>query len=59
MRNLRIFAKLARVADKPGDRVLVIYGAGHAFLLNEFAEQSHAFKVASPEPLLKAGAAPH
>jgi hypothetical protein len=59
MRNLRIFAKLARVADKPGDRVLVIYGAGHAFLLNEFAEQSHAFKVASPEPLLKAAAAPH
>jgi hypothetical protein len=52
MRNLRIFARLVRVADKPSDRVLVIYGAGHAFLLNEFGEQSHAFKVVSPEPLL-------
>ena len=56
MRNLRIFAKLVRVADKPSDRVLVIYGAGHGFLLNEFAQQSHAFKVVSPEPLLAAAA---
>ncbi|MBS0334126.1 MAG: hypothetical protein JSS35_15260 [Proteobacteria bacterium] len=54
MRNLRIFAKLVRVADKPRDRVVVIYGAGHGFLLNEFADQSHAFRVVSPEPLLKA-----
>ena len=27
-RNLRIFAKLVRIADRPNDRVLVIYGAG-------------------------------
>ncbi len=58
MRNLRIFAKLVRVADKPTDRVLVIYGAGHGFLLNEFASQSHAFKVVSPEPLLAKAAKP-
>jgi hypothetical protein len=58
IRNLRIFAKLVRVADKPGDRVLVIYGAGHGFLLDEFAQQSHAFKVVSPEPLLAAAARP-
>jgi Family of unknown function (DUF5694) len=58
MRNLRIFAKLARVADKPSDRVLVIYGAGHGFLLNEFARQSNAFKVVSPEPLLARAAKP-
>jgi Family of unknown function (DUF5694) len=58
MRNLRIFAKLVRVADKPDDRVLVIYGAGHGFLLNEFAAQSHAFTVVSPEPLLAKAARP-
>ena len=58
MRNLRIFAKLVRVADKPNDRVLVIYGAGHGFLLNEFARQSNAFKVVSPEPLLATAARP-
>jgi len=55
-RNLRIFAHLARLADRPDDRVLVIYGAGHGFLLNEFASQSGAFKVVSPEPLLSAAA---
>lgn len=58
MRNLRIFAKLARIADKPTDRVLVIYGAGHGFLLSEFAEQSHAFQVVSPEPLLAGAVKP-
>jgi hypothetical protein len=57
-RNLRIFGRLVRVADKPDDRVLVIYGAGHGFLLNEFAEQSHAFRPVSPEPLLAAAAKP-
>jgi hypothetical protein len=57
-RNLRIFTHLARLADRPDDRVLVIYGAGHGFLLNEFASQSGAFKVVSPEPLLGAAAKP-
>ena len=53
-RNLRIFAKLVRIAGKPNDRVLVVYGAGHGFLLDEYAQQSHAFKVVSPVPLLAA-----
>ena len=57
-RNLRIFARLVRIADKPDDRVLVIYGAGHGFLLNAFAQQSGAFKPVSPEPLLAAAARP-
>lgn len=52
-RNLKIFANLVRLADHPGDRVLVIYGQGHIFLLREFAEQSGAFKVVSPVPLLQ------
>ena len=34
--------------------VLVVYGAGHGFLLDEYAQQSHAFKVVSPVPLLAA-----
>lgn len=44
-RNLRIFANIARVATKPGDRVVVIYGAGHAYLLRQFARESGAFRV--------------
>jgi Family of unknown function (DUF5694) len=52
-RNLRIFAKLVRIADKPHDRVLVIYGAGHAYLLNQYATESHAFRIERPVELLQ------
>lgn len=47
-RNLKIFGNLVRLAETPGERVLVIYGAGHAFLLNRFAEESGAFNVERP-----------
>lgn len=56
-RNLKIFANLVRLASDPGDRVLVIYGKGHVFLLSEFAQQSGAFTVVSPLPLLRSAAA--
>ena len=52
-RNLRIFTSLVRIADDPGDRVLVIYGAGHAPLLRQFADQSGAFLVVDPLPYLR------
>jgi hypothetical protein len=52
-RNLRIFAKLVRIADKTNDRVLVIYGAGHAYLLNQYATESHAFRMERPVALLQ------
>ena len=57
-RNLRIFTKLVRTANRPDDRLLLIYGAGHAFLLDEFAKQSGAFKVVSPEAFLAAASKP-
>src|SRR3546814_9808231 len=46
-RNLRIFGHLVRLA-KPDDRVLVLYGAGHGFLLDQDARQSGAFDVVDP-----------
>lgn len=46
-RNLRIFNRLTSSA-KPGDCVLVLYGAGHAYLLNQFARESGFFSVADP-----------
>jgi hypothetical protein len=52
-RNMKILANIVRVADSPSDRVLVIFGAGHVFPLTEFAQQSGAFTVESPEPLLQ------
>lgn len=52
-RNLKIFARLVALAPHPGDRILVIYGAGHIFPLREFAQQSGAFTLADPLPLLQ------
>ncbi len=46
-RNLRIFANLERIS-RPGERVLVLYGAGHGYLLDQFARESGAFGVVDP-----------
>jgi hypothetical protein len=51
-RNLKILANLVALADKPGDRVLVIYGSGHIFPLRQFAGQSGAFALVDPLPFL-------
>ncbi len=47
-RNLKILANIIRITDSPNDRVLVIYGAGHAKLLNQFARESGFYNVESP-----------
>lgn len=55
MRNAKIFAKLTTVA-KPGDRVLVVYGAGHNYWLRHFAATSPGYREADPAPFLKKAA---
>lgn len=52
-RNMKIFANLIRITDSPADRILVIYGAGHAKLLNQFAAESGYYEVESPLKYLK------
>lgn len=52
-RNLKIFSQLVKLAAKPDDRVLVIYGQGHAYLLQQFARESEAFQLARVEDVLK------
>lgn len=37
-RNMRIFANLTSIAE-PGDRILIVYGAGHSYFFNEFIRQ--------------------
>lgn len=37
-RNLRIAANLLRVAGRPGDRTVAVFGAGHAELLRRYGE---------------------
>lgn len=53
LRNAKIFAKLMHVA-KPGDRVLVVYGAGHGYWLRHFAAETPGYKFVDPVPYLKA-----
>jgi hypothetical protein len=44
-RNLRIFTNLNRVAEFPGDRVLLVIGSGHLTILKQFAAQSKQWCV--------------
>lgn len=52
-RNAKIFAKLAQVA-RPGDRVIVVIGAGHAFWLRHFVEHTRGFALVEPGRYLSA-----
>lgn len=53
LRNAKIFAKLMKVAE-PGDRILVVYGAGHGYWLRHFAGHVPGFRNVDPVPYLKA-----
>lgn len=61
-RNLRILANLERVAGRPNDRVIAVFGAGHASLLKSYAAGSDRFTVADtlaalPAPSARRGCA--
>lgn len=47
-RNLKILANIIRITESPEDRILVVYGAGHNKLLNQFARESGFYDVGSP-----------
>lgn len=51
-RNALIFAKITQVAE-PGDRVLVIYGAGHKYWLRHFAENTPGYDFIDPVAYLR------
>lgn len=52
MRNAKIFSKLIDVT-RPGDRVIIVYGAGHKFWLDHLAEQTPGFAKVDPKPYLQ------
>ncbi len=43
-RNLRIFRKLQQITESPNDRILVIFGNGHAAILRQFLESSPEYE---------------
>jgi hypothetical protein len=55
-RNARIFTNVVRLS-KPGERVLVLYGAGHGYWLRHFARETPGFVNVDVLPYLKRAAA--
>jgi hypothetical protein len=51
-RNAKIFAKLNLIA-KPGDKILVLYGAGHNFWLRHFVSLMPGYKLVEANAYLK------
>jgi hypothetical protein len=51
LRNARIFARLTQIA-RPGDRVIVVFGAGHAYWLRHFVETTPGFQLVEPDRYL-------
>jgi uncharacterized protein DUF5694 len=52
MRNAKIFGKLMTVT-KPGDRVLIVYGAGHNYWLRHFAKTTPGYVNVDSTPYLQ------
>lgn len=57
LRNAKIFAKLMTVAE-PGDRILVVYGAGHNYWLRHFVAETPGYVGIDPRPFLERAARP-
>jgi hypothetical protein len=50
-RNFLICANLIQVT-RPGDHVIVFYGAGHSFLLRQCVQETPGFKLVEPNDYL-------
>lgn len=55
MRNAKIFSKLDDVTQA-GDRVLVVYGAGHKFWLEHCVSHTPGYELVRPDPYLRQAA---
>ena len=53
-RNLKIFVNLTRITESEDDRILLIIGAGHVFLVQQFLEDSADYIIESPLKYLDA-----
>jgi len=51
-RNLHLFANLGHLIRKPNERVLILYGAGHEYLMQQFIEASPDLRLVNTEAYL-------
>ncbi len=54
--NLKNFVNITRITESTDDRILLIIGAGHVYLIQQFLEDSGDYIVESPLKYLEAGA---
>ena len=47
-RNLKIYVNLTRITESVDDRILLLIGAGHVYLVQQFLEESGDYIVESP-----------
>ena len=52
-RNLKIYVNLTRITESADERILLIIGAGHTFLIQQFLEDSGDYIIESPLNYLK------
>ena len=52
-RNFRMFANVVRKTDRPGDRVLLLVGAGHLKILRDLASEMPGFCLIEPQDYLR------
>jgi hypothetical protein len=52
-RNFRMFANVVRKTERPGDRVLLLVGAGHLKILRDLASGMPGFCLVEPQDYLK------
>ena len=53
-RNLKIYVNLTRITESVEDRILLIIGAGHVYLVQQFFEEAGDYIIESPLEYLKA-----
>ncbi len=53
-RNLKIFVNITRITESADDRILLIIGAGHVYLVQQFLENSGDYHLESPLKYLDA-----
>ena len=54
--NLKNFVNLTRITESTDDRILLIIGAGHVYLIQQFLEDSGDYIVESPLQYLSSAA---
>ena len=52
-RNLKIYVNLTRITESTDDRIMLIIGSGHVYLVQQFFEESGDYIIESPLKYLK------